>query len=128
MEYLLFPPFPGCERGSYSCTNSRDISSATRTVRAARSLSFPCFCTVSDCKDTSPSTNGCRRDTVLDQPGSDSKPCQGASLGARYSKGYSKALEYKFKVVQCLLYSGQWRTPLAKQRKKCYNSQTKNPN
>jgi hypothetical protein len=54
-------------------------------------------------------------------------------------KGYSKALEYEyrvktaalgtlkrysilshsiFRVVQCLLYSGQWRVPLAKQRKK----------
>jgi hypothetical protein len=60
-----------------------------------------------------------------------------------YSKGYSKTLEYEyrvktdalgtlkrysilshsiFRVVQCLLYNGQWRAPLATQRKKCYNS------
>jgi hypothetical protein len=64
-------------------------------------------------------------------------------------KGYSKALESEyrvktvaldilkrysilshsiFRVVRYLLYSGQWRTQLAKQRKKCYNSQTKNLN
>jgi hypothetical protein len=62
-----------------------------------------------------------------------------------YSKRYSKILEYKyrvknccigysktilypfshsiFRVVQCLFYTGQWWIPLAKQRKKCYNSQ-----
>jgi hypothetical protein len=37
----------------------------------------------------------------------------------RYSIFFSHSI---FRVVQCLPYSGQWRAPLAKQRKKCYNS------